>query len=264
MNELTFKVGEVEYKVRKPNREDKEEAEVEKMRVFNKALKSKSPLQSAVPTILREQGLWDDSKQSELESLQKDILQKEFILHQGGIYKKEARKIAIELRKLRAKAQEVFLPIANFNVYTCEGQARNAEFNYLVSKCVVYTDNRPYFESYDDYVMKDNDPVAILGSNKFAELYYGMSEDEFGANSIENQFLKEHGFVDSKMRLIDNKGRLITEDGRLIDENGNLIDEEGNLVDVLGHKLDKDGNFIVERKPFLDDEADSEQDSAST
>src|SRR5690606_1759651 len=148
-------------------------------------------------------------------------------------YKSEARKIAIELRKLRAQVQDVFAPIANFNTHTCEGQASNAEFDYLVSCCVVYTDGRPYFASYEDYVNKTNDPVAVLGSNEFAKLCYGVSDDEFGANSIENQFLKEHGFVDDKLRLIDKQGRLITEDGKLINEDGNYIDEEGNLVDVL-------------------------------
>jgi hypothetical protein len=264
MDEISFKVADVDYKVVQPNLEQLQEAQTVYNRAFNKALRTGSPLQVKVKDILTEQGLWDDTKQNDFDKIQKEILEKEFTLHKGGILKTEARKVAIELKRLRVRAQELFVPISNFNQHTCEGQAQNAKFDYMVSVCVVYSDGRPYFSSLEDYLNKSNDAVAILGSNKFAELHYRLMDSDLGADLPENQFLKEHGFVDDKYRLIDKKGRLVTEDGRLINEDGNLVDEDGNLVDILGHKLDKDGNFVVERKPFLDEEADSEQDSAKT
>ncbi len=263
MEEISFKVADVNYKVRQPSLDEQNKAQMVYNKAFSNALSSGSPLRTEVADILRERGMWNDDKQAELEKLQKDILDKEFILHKGGIYKKEAREIAIKLKKLRDKVSTLFAPIANFDQYTCEGQAQNARFDSLVSNCTVYEDGRPVFSSLEDYKNKANDPVAIVGSTKFAELHYFIGEDDLGAGLPENQFLKENGFADDKFRLIDSKGRLITEDGRLINEDGNLIDEEGSLVDMLGHKLDKEGNFTVERKPFLD-EADSEQDSATT
>ena len=260
MNEINFKVGEVEYKVRQPSLEETRESRKVYNRAFNDALTSKSPLQDQVSDILKERGMWSDSQEAEYEKLRNNILEKEYILAAGGIAKSEARKVAIELRKLRAKLNELFAPISNFRERTCEGQAQNARFDYLVSVCVVYLDGRPYFTSYEDYLNKPNDAVAILGSTKFAELHYRLTED-FQSELPENQFLKE--FVDDKNRLVDSKGRLISEDGRLINEDNNLVDEDGNLIDILGHKIDSDGKYIVERKPFLDDLADSEQDSAS-
>jgi hypothetical protein len=263
MEEIEFKVGEVEYKVRQPGLEELNKAEMVYNKRFNVALNSDSPLAIKAGDILRKQGLWSDEKQAELNQAYKDISEKEFILHKGGIYKKEARAVAISLKKLRLKVQDLYSPIANFNKYTCEGQAENAKFDCLVSLCTVYKDGRPVFSSLEDYKNRTNDPVAIVGSTKFAELHYHLFDDDLGASLPENQFLKDHGFVDDQFRLVDSKGRLVTEDGRLINEDGNLIDEEGNLIDALGHKLDKEGNFTVERKPFLD-EADSEQDSATT
>jgi hypothetical protein len=261
--EISFTVAEVDYKVRQPSLDESRQAQSEYNRVFNLALKSDSPLEIKVPDILKKQGLWSDKQESEYTKLRDTILEKEFVLHKGGIYKSEARKIAIELRGLRRDMEVLFSPIANFRSHTCEGQAQNAKFDYLVSVCVVYSDGRPYFTNYEDYLNRSNDAVAILGAAKFAELHYRLTED-FQSELPENQFLKEHGFVDDKNRLVDNKGRLISEDGRLINEDNNLVDEDRNLIDILGHKIDKEGNFVVERTPFLDDSADSVKDSATT
>ncbi len=261
--EISFTVADVEYKVRQPTLDENRQAQSEYNRAFNLALKSKCPLEIQVSDILKEQGLWSDKQEQEYNKLRDTILEKEFVLHKGGIYKSEARKIAIELKNLRREMEALFSPISNFRTRTCEGQAQNAKFDYLVSACVVYSDGRPYFANYEDYLNRQADPVALVGSGKFAELHYRLTED-FQNDLPENKFLKEHGFADDKNRLIDSKGRLISEDGRLINEDNNLVDEDGNLIDILGHKIDKEGNFIVERTPFLDDSADSVKDSATT
>jgi hypothetical protein len=264
MDEIKFSVADVEYKVRQPNLEELNHSQMVYNKAFNTALNSDSPLQAEAGEILKKRGLWSDAKQKELEMLQNDITEKEYILHKGGIKKSVARQVAIDLKKQRAKVQQLFTPIANFNQYTCEGQAQDAKFEYLVSACTVYTDGRPCFSSLEDYKNKANDALAIVAAGKFAELYYRFGANDLTTDLPENQFLIEHGFADKEGRLIDSKGRLVTEDGRLMNEDGNLVDEDGNLVDVLGHKIDKEGKFVVERKPFLDDEADSEQDSATT
>jgi hypothetical protein len=252
MDELTFSVANKEYKVRKPTAEQKIEARKYYNLAFNAALRTKSPLKAEVLDLLKERGLWNDAKQEELKQAEKEVLEKEYVLHKGGITKSAARQVAIELKKARIKLQNILAPVTNFYQFTCEGQAENAKFDYLVSVCVVY-DNNAYFQSYEDYVSKkESDAVAIVGSNKFAELEYKLTDD-FEAELPENQFLKQYNYVDEKYRLIDDKGRLISEDGRLVNEEGNIIDEDGDLVDLLGHKLDKDGNFAVERQPFLDD-----------
>lgn len=262
MSEMTFKVDDVEYKVVEPTGEQVRASEIAKDAAYNDALLAKCPFQSQMKDILTERGMWSDKQEKEYEVLRTRIIEKEYVLAAGGIKKSSAKTVALELKALRRELEELFTPITNFRSKTCEGKAENAKFNYLVSVCVVYSnDGRPYFNSYEDYLRKSNDAVAILGSAKFAEMYYNLTED-FTADLPENQFLKEFGFVDEQYRLVDSEGRLISEDGRLINEEGNLVDEDGDIVDILGHKLDKDGKFKVERQPFLDDEADSVQDSA--
>lgn len=256
MGEINFDVDGVTYTARRPTVEESRQAQKVYNRAFNDAIASGSPLQAKATDILKEQGLWNDSKQAELEGINKQLLEGEFTLHKGGIYKTEARKVALNLKRLRASMQDLLTPITNFNQHTAEGQANNARFDYLVSVCVVYNNNTPAFSSYEDYLNRSNETVALLGAGKFAELYYQLNDD-FQDKLPENQFLKEHKFVDDKYRLIDGQGRLIDEDGRLVNENGNLVNESGSLIDVLGHTIDAEGNFTVERQPFLED---SEQD----
>ncbi len=261
MSEINFEVDGVKYKAVTPTGPQVRESERAKDSAYNDALRDKCPLQVKMKDVLTEQGLWSDKQEKQYEELRNKIVEKEYVLHVGGITKSAARNAALELKTLRRELEELFTPITSFRNRTCEGKSENAKFNYLVSVCVVYNDNRPYFTSYEDYLAKSNDPVAIVGSAKFAELYYELTED-FRAELPENQFLKEYGFIDEEFRLVNAEGKLISEDGKLVDKDGNLIDEDGDLIDVFGHKLDKDGKFKVERKPFLDDEADSVQDSA--
>ncbi len=261
MKEVIFDVDGVKYKVRKPSGDEYREARKAYNRAFNDALKSDAPLRAAVTDILKEQNLWNDDKQKEMESLQKDIADQEVVLHKGGIKKSEAKVVALKIKKLREKFRDLIAPITDFNRHTAEGQADNANFDYLASVCIVKEDGSPYFHSYEDYLTRENDNVTTVGSRKFANVYYGLSED-YESTLIENQVLKELGFANDKLQLIDSKGRLIDEDGRLVDKEGRYVDEEGNYVNIYGHKLTETGELKGERGVFIDDEADIAKDSA--
>jgi hypothetical protein len=253
MEDIVFTVNDVEYKVRKPTQQELRKAKAVYSKAFNEALEADAPLQAKSRDILTRQKLWDKEKEKELEAIQRDMNDREYILEMNpnGISKQDARAVAIELRKLRIKKLELLIPLTDFNKNTAEGIADNAKFDYLLSVCVVYSDGRQYFSSYDDYIEKNNDPVAIAAANKFADMFYGVLEN-FQAELAENQFLTKYGFADDKFRLIDAKGRLIDESGHLVNESGQLIDEDGDLVDGYGHKIDEKGNFLGKPKPFTD------------
>jgi hypothetical protein len=118
---------------------------------------------------------------------------------------------------------------------------------------VVYSDNKePYFRNMEDYLNRATEEVSLLGAQNLANMIYGLDND-YETNLPENKFLKKYRFVDDKLRLIDKKGRLVDGDGRLVDASGRFIDEEGNFVDKYGNKVTSEGDYIVETKPFLDD-----------
>lgn len=255
-NKFTVKIDgkDVELAVVTPTLDQLEEAQRQKNRRFVQALESKAILKAKLDSYLREQNLWDDAKQNQVDTLEREIADAEKAILSGGRSINDGKKVAIKLRKLRDERANLLLIRKQLENQTAEGQADNAHFNYLVSQCVVYNDSdKPYFKDLADYIFRSNEPASYAAASNFASLLYGYDND-FEQKLPENQFLLNYGFVDKQYRLVDKQGRLVDEKDRLINEDGNLIDEDGNLIDHLGNKLDKDGNYIVEFKPFTDDE----------
>lgn len=257
MEKRSFKVlvnnKEIELEVRSPSLADQREATKVYNTAFSDALKAKAVVRAKLDDLLIEQGLWDDSKQMRYSMLQADILEGERKLAKGGISLQEAKRIALHMRKLREDLRDLISVKTNLDTHTAEGQADNARFNYLVSACTVYKENNSkYFSSYDDYLNRAADPAAILAAQNLAGMLYGL-ENNYEEKLPENKFLKTYKFVDSQLRLINKEGKLVDADGRLIDENGRFINEKGEFVDKNGNLVTADGDYVVEFKPFVDD-----------
>jgi hypothetical protein len=118
----------------------------------------------------------------------------------------------------------------------------------------VYSENnKPYFDSYESYLNKSAEPVAIKAAQVLASRMYGL-DDNYEANLVENKFLKQYNFVDDDLRLVNKDGHLVDEEGRLIDENGRFVNEKGEYVDKDGKPVDDNGDYVCEFKPFLDED----------
>ena len=253
----TFKVTkdgqEVELTVKAPSPKNQRESQKIYNRAFSDAISSGSIIRARLDGVMKDQGLWNDEKEKEYQTIQKLILDKERILAKGGISLEQAKREALEMQKHRNKLKELISTRTTLDSHTAEGQADNARFNFLVSCCVVYKEsNKPYFSGYEDYISRALEPAAIIGAQKLANMVYGL-DDDFEKNLPENKFLQKYKFVDKDLRLIDKKGRLIDNEGRLINEEGRFIDEEGNIVDIDGNPLDAQDNYKFEFSPFLDE-----------
>ena len=249
----TVEGKEKEFLVRTPSLNDQREAQKVYNQAFTDAIKSKSVVRAKLDDLLQDQGLWNDEKQAKFTSLQRDLLEGEKRLAKGGFSLNEAKDLAIKMKGVRDEIRDLISVRTSLDNHSAEGQADNARFNYLVSVCVVYNDTKqPYFRDMEDYLNRAAEPISLLGAQNLANMLYGLDNDY--ENSLpENKFLKKYHFVDDKLRLIDKKGRLIDADSRLIDESGRFIDEEGNFVDKYGNRVNLEGDYVVETKPFLDD-----------
>jgi ribosomal protein S16 len=243
---------EVEIYIKSPSLQDNEKAESIRVRRWNQAIDDGAVLTERLNEILKKQGIWSDEKENKIMELRIELAEALDTIDKGGIKLSEAKELAIKVRKLRNEINSISFDRLKYINETVEGQSQNAQFNYLVSQCAVYNDNREkkYFKSYEDFLNRANDLDSYLISNRCADVIFGNNE----ANWPENKFLKERGFVDDKLRLINKDGHLVDTEGRLVDEFGNWIKyaEDGQPIIV-----DRDGNpveTIVERKPFLDDE----------
>lgn len=241
------------FTVRSPSLADQREGQKVYNQAFTDAIKSKSVVRAKMDDLLQDQGLWNTEKQQEYTSLQKELLDGERKLAKGGFSLSEAKKLAIRMREVRNKIRELISVRTSLDNHSAEGQADNARFNYLVSACVVYKDSdKKYFENLEDYMSRIDDPVALSGAQKLANMIYGL-DNNFEKNLPENKFLKKYKFVNDDLRFIDKKGRTVDGEGRLIDEQGRYINEAGEFVDRDGNRVDEAGEYVVDAQPFLDD-----------
>jgi hypothetical protein len=256
-NKRTFKVTldtkEVELAVLRPTIKQKQEGQKVYNKAFRDAVESGGILRAKVENVMREQKLWDDTKQKQLRELQEKIAESERRIKSGGIKLSEAREIALQMRKYRAELRTLNSDRIGLDNNTAEGQADNAQFNFFVSACTVFNDTgKQYFKSYEDFLSKEVDPAIGPAASNLAMMLYGIDPD-YEKRLPENEFLKKYKFVDNELNFIDKQGRRVDSEGRLVNEDGRYINEEGKLVDVDGNLVDEDGNYIVDFTPFLDE-----------
>lgn len=243
-----------EFLVKSPSFKDQREAQKIYNQAFSDAVKSGCIVRGRLNDLLKEQGLWDDQKEMRLNTIQHEILGHEQTLAKGGIGLQKARSVALEMRKLRDDLRDLISSRTNLDNNTAEGQADNARFNYLVSCCLVYSENKKtYFNNYEDYLNRSSEEIAIKAAQLLASKLYGL-DDNYEKNLPENKFLKQYKFVDDNLRFINKDGKLVDQDGRLIDENGRYINENGEYVDKEGNLVDDKGDYVVQFKPFLDED----------
>lgn len=241
------------FTIKSPSLVDQREAQKVYNQAFSDAVKSGCIVRARLDDLLKDQGLWDDSKQAKLSVLQQELMDHEKTLAKGGISLKQAKKVAIDMKNVREDIRDLISVRTNLDNHTAEGQADNARFNYLISSSLVYSDTKEkYFKSYEDYLSRAAEPVAVKAAQVLANMLYGLDND-YEKKLPENKFLIKYKFVDEKLRLVNEKGQLTDADGRLIDEFGRFIDEQGKYVDKNGNPVDANGDYITEFKPFIDD-----------
>ena len=257
-NKKSFDVGDKTYAVRKPTVEEIRKANEIRSKTFNEALQRGDMLREQLESELRKRKLWSDGREEEYQGLRQSILDGEYKLKKGGIKLSKAKNVALDMAKARQQMVQLLSSRTDLDSNTCEGKADAARFNYLFAVCLVYDDSgESYFDNgLDDYLLNQDDPVALAGASHF---YYLLSgSEDVDAKLPENQFLKRFDFVDENNRLVDSEGKLVDGEGRHVDKFGNLIrwidDEEFEYVDTEGRTVNDDGDYAVDFIPFLDDE----------
>jgi hypothetical protein len=245
----------VNLAVLRPNHRVQQKSQQIHNKAFREAVESGAIVRARIEAVMREQKLWDDAKQANYEQVMGSLLDAEKKLAKGGIKLKEARDVAVQMRRDRVQLRFLSSDRNQLDQNTAEAQAENARFNFLVSACTVFADTgKSYYQDFDDYQARESDPVAALAANALGKMIYGL-EDNFEHKLPENKFLVQYGFADEKLHLIDPKTKHLVDDrGRAVDDKGRLVNDKGELVDAEGNLLTEEGDYKFEFTPFLDEE----------
>ena len=250
--------NEVKVAVLKPKSNHLREAQLAYNRAFRDALESGALLRQKLEDHMREQGIWDDTKQKQYDDVNKTILEGEKKLAKGGISLSEAKTLALDMRVARGELRDLIAERTVMDGNTAEGQADNARFNALIGECVVSSDNNNVkkFETLEDYDTVASQPWAVEAASQLANMLYDL-DPNYDNNLPENKFLKDYSFVNEDLRLVNDDGHLVDSQGRLINEEGRFIayDDKGEeyIIDIEGNTLTEEGDYVVEFQPFLDD-----------
>lgn len=254
----TYKVNvdgkERELIVVKPGGDVYNEADKVRSRVLFESLQQGLPTMVELENILIKRNVWSEDKKQQSENINKEIADKEYELSKGNMKLDDARKLAIEIRKLRIELKSLRYSYSTYFNNSAEGQAENEHFNYLVSRCIIYSDTKtPYFKNYEDYKVNGYTEIALWGAAELAKELYNIGKNAEKGN-VENEFLIRFGMVNENLQLVDNDGNLVDEDGNRINEFGNKIDKDGNVIDASGRARDENYKPIVEPQPFFNDD----------
>lgn len=255
-----FEVDGKEYAVRRPTMQELVKANELHRETFQRELSNNTLLRRELEDELRKRKLWSDDREAEYQRLRQEIVDGEYRLAKGGFRLNEAKELSLSMRKKRREMVDMLSSRTELDSNTCEGKADAMKFNFLFANCLVYNEtDEPYFKNgLTDYLLKQEDEVAVAGATEF---FYLISDtDDVDSKLAENKFLKKYKFANDQYQLIDQDGRLVDEDGRHIDENGNFItwisDTKSVKVDIEGRPLTDDGDFDVEHEPFLTDDGE--------
>lgn len=254
---------EVTVIVKRPRPSQNTDAQIHSSKMFNRAIQEGAVSRAKLRDHLRRQGLWDDTKEKELKEVTDKVTVAERCLankaNEDGSHmtKKEARELAINIRRWRGEQLSLLAAAATGDDKTAEGIAEQARFDYLVSVCIFNEDETPHFKSVDDYLNaaddEGNEYLETAGS-EFAQMFWSY-DPKAELKRIENRVLIQLGFADEEGNLVNEDGHLVDASGRLINDEGAWVDEDGNLVDADNNRIDEDGNPIGDGRfdDFLDD-----------
>jgi hypothetical protein len=242
--------------VKSPGVKDYREAQLVYNKAFREALESGAILKQKLREHMKDQGVWDDVKEGKyLESLQ-ELNKMETSLKSGGIPLKQARDIALQMRRVRAELNDLLAERQVYETNSVEGQADNVRFNHLVVCCVLNESGQRVWKDIDAYDKDGTEDWANEAASELANRLYGLDPDYY-KNLTENEFLVQYKFANDDLRLINKEGHLVDSTGRLINEEGRYVayrDGEQYFVNSEGKEITKEGDEIIEFKPFLDDE----------
>ena len=258
--------------VKRPTTGEYKNSQIEYNRAFREALEGGAILKKKLGEYMRSQGLWDDNKDSEEKKLLAEVGNQESKLKKGGIPLEEAKEIALDLKKTRAKFRNLIAERTLLDSNTVEGQSDNARFNSLVTLCVLNEDKvTPMFEDLAAYDKKGDQPWAVKAAGELASLIYEL-DPNYDNTLEENKFLKNYNFANKENELINVDGHAIfldQETGKehLIETEGMRFvayrteegyqeqdNEDRYYVNKDGVEIDEDGEPIVDDfLPFLDD-----------
>jgi hypothetical protein len=237
----------IKIMVKKPNSSLMSQAQRIGAKAWTDCVRDGIMTKKELEKFMKEQGIWNDSKDVTQKEIVDSISSLEKQLYLGGkggkLRASEGKDIAIQMRVKRNELRELISERMSLEQNTAESISDNSRFDFLVASCTYDESGNKVYKDLDDYKDRSDSEIAYAAATALASLLYSVDKD-FEAKLPENKFLKMFSFVDDNLSLVNDKGQTVDLEGRLIDKNGYYLGENNQRVDKDGNPLDENGNYI--------------------
>lgn len=256
----------VKIYVTRPNNNTIKNADRYRAKTWNQCITDGVLTKKELAKILKERGIWDQSKEEEETEIVRKLQELEKSINGVGVSDKkmklsDGQKKAIEMRILRNALRELISEKISMEENTAEALSDNAKFDYFVADCTFYENGQKVYSSVEDYNQKSSNEIAFAAAGALAEMMYQL-DSKFEDSLPENKWLKKHSLVNQEGRLVDKDGNLVDTDGRRINDLGHYLDDQGRRVDIDGNLLNEDGTYVEQAE--YEDDLRSEDSSKET
>lgn len=256
----------VKIYVTRPNNNTIKNADRYRAKTWNQCITDGVLTKKELAKILKERGIWDQSKEDEETEIVRKLQELEKSINGVGVSDKkmklsDGQKKAIEMRILRNALRELISEKISMEENTAEALSDNAKFDYFVADCTFYENGQKVYSSVEDYNQKSSNEIAFAAAGALAEMMYQL-DSKFEDNLPENKWLKNHSLVNQEGRLVDKDGNLVDVNGRRINDLGHYLDDQGRRVDIDGNLLNEDGTYVEQAE--YEDDLRSEDSSKET
>lgn len=191
MKTKEFEWQEKKYIVRTPTVRQNQDARRVYIKAWNEA-KKESVLRPNLTKFLIENGIWTPEDDAKLSTLENTIESLEDFLEEGECSEEEGIQKATDCHIARIERLALLSKKTAYDSITAEAQAENAQFDYLLSVCLVYDNGEKVFKSFDEFLDCQDTELIETASSYLSSLVHGVSWETLLNDTPEMRFINEH------------------------------------------------------------------------
>ena len=199
----------------------KDKAEEEELKVFNDGIRPREIgglgllTKDQMEQILRDNKIWDEKDQEELDSIRSKIL---LLIDKLKSAKnnKEFYKYYDEIKILRTKEADLSSKYDYYLNRTVDARAHQARLMYLVSNCVYDENNKKVWASYEEFKNEEDAEKLDLVTEAAKQalcLFYGIDVNLLGQPEdkvLHDRENKQKKIKEDQLKKLDNKSEKTT------------------------------------------------------
>lgn len=225
MIEFTDKTGPRTATVVDPTAKVKRDAREYASRAKVVAMRKKEALtQEELDKFLRDSGIVTDEDEEVIKENSKKIAELINKLEKGGYKASEAKEDARSLLSLRIETINLLNKDHPYQYMTYEAIEKQAEFDFLVSKCVLDEAGKPFYKTVEDYLDNGEGEWVEKACAELQKRVYNTEKNPF-ENLIEFKVLRKFGVIDEEGNFKEEKKQEeATEPQPFLGDDGNPIE----------------------------------------